>query len=261
MKLAFWNVKGNTSAAVMLADQPAAPDLIALAECAEPDLVETALRAIDEEWRRMPETGHRVAIYHRPSVGGVWLRDIVEGGAIIELRPPSAPALLVVAVHLKSQLHLTPQRLSTQIGKLRKAIVQAEARADHRNTILMGDLNLDPFALGLNDRELLLGTMDRRQARRLAERRTMQDATFYNPMWSRLGDESPGPPGTWHTSRDSDGEHFFHTFDQVLLRPALIARFYGLEVPRTLGKTTLVTQNDIPRARISDHLPIIFNLS
>lgn len=102
--------------------------------------------------------------------------------------------------------------------------------------------------------------MDRRQAERMTRAVTTRDAAFYNPMWSRLGDESPGPPGTWHTSSDNDAEYFFHTFDQVLIRPELIPSFNNLEVPRKLGDVSLVSGNDIPRQGISDHLPIIFDL-
>ena len=44
---------------------------------------------------------------------------------------------------------------------------------------------------------------------------------FYNPMWSRYGDGTIGPPGTYFY-RGGQVSHFWHMLDQVLLRPSLL---------------------------------------
>lgn len=48
---------------------------------------------------------------------------------------------------------------------------------------------------------------------------------FYNPMWSLLGDATPGPPGTYYYSPSGHASYYWHTFDQVLLRPDLLDVF------------------------------------
>ena len=45
---------------------------------------------------------------------------------------------------------------------------------------------------------------------------------FYNPMWSKFGDAGPAPPGTYFRNKGEDVNYFWHMFDQVLVRPALL---------------------------------------
>ncbi|AGP34359.1 hypothetical protein BE04_41665 [Sorangium cellulosum] len=83
-------------------------------------------------------------------------------------------------------------------------------------------------------------------------------------MWSRFGDGSPGPPGTYY--RDG-GEHitfFWNMYDQVLIRPDLLDAFRPeeLEILHADGASSLLTQGGLPdRGRASDHLPVLFRLS
>ncbi len=75
-----------------------------------------------------------------------------------------------------------------------------ETHLGHRNTVVIGDLNVNPFEDALTAADGLQGVMDRAVAARPA--RTVQGHAwdyFYNPMWSRLGDDSrvrPEPIGT-----------------------------------------------------------------
>lgn len=45
---------------------------------------------------------------------------------------------------------------------------------------------------------------------------------FYNPMWSHYGDEPSGPPRTYFYRGSRPITHFWHMFDQVLLRLSLL---------------------------------------
>jgi hypothetical protein len=124
---------------------------------------------------------------------------------------------------------------------------------------------MNPFESGLVSANGLNAVMDRSVAAR--GERTVQGTVhpfFYNPMWSRFGDGSPGPSGTYY--RDS-GEHvtfFWNMFDQVLLRPELLARFRSedLEILDSDGDASLLTPKGRPsRTKASDHLPVLFRLS
>jgi hypothetical protein len=73
-----------------------------------------------------------------------------------------------------------------------------EEKFGHQNTVIIGDLNANPFEDALTAADGLHGVMDRRVAsRRPPNIRGQRWDYFYNPMWSRLGDESPGPSGTY----------------------------------------------------------------
>ena len=125
--------------------------------------------------------------------------------------------------------------------------------------MVIGDFNLDPFDLGLSSRPFICGVMDRK----LAIRRQKDDFVFYNPMWSRLGDGSTGPPGTFYRSNDDHRDYSIHTFDQVLIRPELLRWFDHdrLVVLDDLDGKPLTTANDLPKKGCaSDHLPVCIEL-
>lgn len=260
MKLAFWNVRQNDEAALLLAEAER-PDVLAIAECKAPDQVVRALMALDRRWQQVSDTGPRLALFSRG------LRCVARVGAdrfcICRLRGRDGIALTVAAVHFRSRMHATASDISIDCGALRQEIMAVERAVRHRNTLVMGDFNIDPYDFGLCDRRLMLGVMDRRLAARLDASSDVQlrGAVFYNPMWSRMGDDSPGPPGTYHASSEDHHDYRFHTFDQVLVRPSLVPRLSAVTVPRRLGTVDLVSKMDLPRkAAVSDHLPVIVEI-
>lgn len=109
----------------------------------------------------------------------------------------------------------------------------------------------------------LHATMDRRIAEKIE--RTVQREShpyFYNPMWSLLGDASPGSPGTYYYSSSEPTTYFWNMFDQVLIRPALLERFRNnsLKIIERTGDINFLQKNGQPNSDISDHLPIVFGL-
>jgi hypothetical protein len=147
---------------------------------------------------------------------------------------------------------------------LARAITEAERKVGHQRTLLVGDLNMNPFEPGIVAASGLNATMDRRIAER--RERTIagrQYLFFYNPMWSLLGDASPGPPGTYYRNQTEHVAYFWHMFDQVLLRPALLPVFENadLKVLDTDGTTSFLRGIGIPNEDVaSDHLPLLFRL-
>jgi hypothetical protein len=86
---------------------------------------------------------------------------------------------------------------------------------------------------------------------------------FYNPMWSLFGDGSPGPPGTYYYRSSEQIAYFWHIFDQVLLRPALLSFFRNerLKILSGDGTVSFLGERGVPdRKSASDHLPILFEL-
>lgn len=186
-----------------------------------------------------------------------------EGGiAIRSIRPPVGIEILLIALHLPSKLHRSRSEQALYAVRLAEIIRDCEDRVGHANSVIMGDLNMDPFEDGLVAADGIHGVMDKTIARQLGRIVDGRDRKyFYNPMWNYLGDESDGPPGTYYR-RGGQISQFWHTFDQVLLRPAMLPCYSrsGLRVLTKIGNRELLT-NDRIDTTISDHLPIFLDLA
>jgi hypothetical protein len=186
-----------------------------------------------------------------------------EGGiSIRQVTPPLGLEVLLVALHMPSKLYMSKEEQAINSVRLAEAIAAAETKVGHANSVVIGDLNMDPYEDGMVSADGLHGVMDKSIALELS--RTVGGKVrsfFYNPMWSRLGDETThGPPGTYFR-RGGQISPFWHTFDQVLLRPSLL-EYYS---PSALRVITRIGDRDLLRAgridaSVSDHLPVLLRL-
>jgi hypothetical protein len=181
---------------------------------------------------------------------------------IRELRLPGTDSILLVGVHLKDRrtIHTEEGRGLSTI-EVREAIRRVEASTGHRRTILVGDLNMNPYEAGVVGTQALHAVMTRDLARSM-EGLAARDRypCFYNPMWSCFGDRSPGPSGThYYPNADEPTNHFWHIYDQVLIRPDVLDRFTGVTILTGDGEESFVTPGGRPRAGVySDHFPLYF---
>lgn len=181
---------------------------------------------------------------------------------------PGRIEILLAAVHGISKLHADAESQGHECIVLADQIRAVEERVGHENTLLIGDLNMNPFESAVVSAVGLHAAMTRTIARRGS--RTVQGRTypfFYNPMWGHLGDLAESPPGTYYKSESRHKAYFWHMFDQVLLRPGLLRYFdhRSLEIVSTLVPgdldSSLLTPRGTPnRAVGSDHLPIVVGL-
>lgn len=264
--LMFWNLGRNAAAqAIAALCRVWRPDILILAEAdmATSDVLRPLNIGDDEapywEFRPVPT---RVRFFTR--YPPICIQQVFDDNhvSIRNLHPPSGVELLVVGVHLPSKLYSSPQEQYYRIRQLRKDIEAAEAQVGHQNSIIIGDLNANPFEDCLVAADGLHGVMDRRVAQR--QSRTVQGRAwsfFYNPMWSRMGDGAAGPPGTFYYARSELVSYFWHTFDQVLLRPDLLP-FYDdaalSVIERVDGRAILIPGEANPAS--PDHLPIVVRL-
>ena len=186
-----------------------------------------------------------------------------DGGIAVRLiRPPIGLEILLFALHLPSKLHRSSVEQTIFAIRLSDAIRDCEGRVGHGNSIIMGDLNMDPFEDGVIAADGIHGVMDKAVANEGS--RVVDGATreyFYNPMWNYLGDETNGPPGTFYR-RGGQITQFWHTFDQVLLRPSMLP-YYSRSAVRILtkiGDRELLVNGRIDPS-VSDHLPILLSLT
>ncbi len=177
---------------------------------------------------------------------------------------PGREEILLVATHLPSLLYMSSESQPAEFFELSRTIRQVEEQRGHSRTIVVGDLNANPFDAGLVSAAGLNATMSKAVASRMT--RTVQGRTypfFYNPMWNLLGDRGPGPAGSYHYRRAEDVCYYWHLIDQVLIRPVL-ADLLENDGPRVVTKAQDIdlSRNGTPYAtRFSDHFPLIFSLN
>jgi hypothetical protein len=264
--LAFWNVSASVS-----------PEIIAvLAREWDVDIIILAENEVDRfEIREKlnegrlyfsdPGVSDRLTILTRFQADSACLVHDSRGVAIRHYRLPPGQSFLVVSVHLASKLWARPEDQIFGAVELGHDIREAEERAGHGHTIVIGDLNMNPFESGVAGFSGLHGVMDRRIASAGSRKvRGRDHMFFYNPMWSKFGDAGPAPPGTYFRNKGEDVNYFWNMFDQVLVRPALLGSLSddSVSVVTRIGETTLLTDRGRPNSVVaSDHLPIICTLS
>lgn len=181
---------------------------------------------------------------------------------IRRLRTKSTVILLAV-LHFQSRAHWTPDDQALEATVLQREITQTEETVGFQRTVLVGDLNMNPFDKGVIGAQALNAVMTRDLA--AAEERTVSSKSyrfFYNPMWGHFGDRTPGPAGTYFLHGSMPINYYWNMYDQVLLRPELMNSLEELRILDTDGQSSLLSDKGRPRhAETSDHLPILFRLN
>lgn len=171
---------------------------------------------------------------------------------------------LLAAVHLPSKRNWSPEDQTAESGMLALDLRRAEEQHRHRRTIVVGDLNMNPFEAGVVNASGLHAMMTQaivRDGSRDVQGR--EYPFFYNPMWGFFGDRTPGPPGTYYYRHSGHLSYDWNIFDQVLIRPEALPWFQGdVEILTKVGDVELLGRHGRPNAEVgSDHLPIVFRLA
>jgi endonuclease/exonuclease/phosphatase family metal-dependent hydrolase len=243
-------------------------DVLLLAESGfTPAELVSALNAVNSGTYCYPQSNSsRIQLFTRLPTTAITdqFNDSSDGRLTIRrLTTPSGQVLLLAALHFQSQMVWDSEDQALQATILHRDIVETEDVVGHQRTVLVGDLNMNPFDSGVVGAQALNAVMTRELAR--TEDRTVAGRPyrfFYNPMWACFGDRTPGPPGTYFHASSSPSNHFWHVFDQVLLRPSLMDVLTEVRILEDDGHESLLTGRGRPRAtEVSDHLPILFRLN
>lgn len=179
-----------------------------------------------------------------------------------EVQFPNTLPLLLVGVHLRDrQTVYTDSGRALGTAEVADAVRRVESRVGHSRTILVGDLNMNPYEAGVVGTQALHAVMTKDLARAVGGWSAREDhSCFYNPMWGFFGDMSAGPPGTYFFPNTQEPtNHFWHLYDQVLVRPELVDQFVKVEILDGDGQESFLTHTGRPRAKmLSDHLPLFF---
>jgi hypothetical protein len=260
----FWNTNGNNIPGIIAqacADYEV--DVLILAEFhLEPEPLLMELRERTGRTYLAPfETSAKLTFVTRYPLDSLIVVHDESGVAARRIRPPVGREVLVVAMHLPSRRYSSVDEQAFNAIRISRTIDELEERTGHSNSLIIGDLNMDPFDNGLAAADAFHGVMDRSIAREVSRIVSGQERKFfYNPMWSRYGDGTTGPPGTYFY-RGGQVSHFWHMFGQVLLRPSLLDYYShgATQIVEKIGEHSLLKDGRIDN-RISDHLPIFLRL-
>lgn len=271
MRFLFWNVKKNPVGPILSKIVEAhSVDVVILAECRDPGEILIELNDTNDNQFHLPDTpGLRVVVYTR------FLRKFIETAhsedffTVRLITLPQTEPLLLAALHLPSKLHKTDSQeyQSFVAAQVSDKIRKVEGEYGTSRTVLVGDLNMDPFEKGVASAHGLHAVMTREIARSgKGKRQVVRDfyPFFYNPMWGRFGDTTEGPPGTYYRRGSEPTEYFWNTYDQVLIRPDLLDSFdeRSVQVLTEFGERSFLTKSGVPdKTRLSDHLPLLFALT
>jgi endonuclease/exonuclease/phosphatase family protein len=243
-------------------------DLVILAEnTAPPENILIELNREDSTYEYAADPNERFAVFTR--FPGEFLEPFEDHPrmSIRRLHLPMKKDILVAIIHFPDRRNYSRSDQQSLSFELAALLHEAEARAGHRRTILVGDFNMNPFEAGMVDAKGFGAMMTRDLARRISSGGPVSRTRFYNPMWARFGDLKEGPPGTFYHSRANPTNIYWHMLDQVLVRPELIDSFIN-ESLRVLTKVDsrdgeldlLEKKRKHWKVAVSDHLPIVFSM-
>lgn len=271
LNILYWNTykKPLTDEIVGLVNAHNINFIVLLENTADNTFLLNQLKNIDSSFQQF-----NTLIFNRPKIFSSLpfesVREIIGHGryGIFELNTKEFEKALLTITHFPSKMDWgNPNDHFSLCVELRTDIDRAEISADTRNTIILGDFNMNPFEDGLINSNGLHNVNNKEIA--LTKQRNFQSRSydyFYNPMWSFFGDSSKGSvQGTHFFNTYKPINYFWNMYDQVMIRPELIPYFdeTKLDIISTInGKSLLKTISGYTRINkeISDHLPIKFQI-
>lgn len=268
LSILYWNInKQDLSANIARLVRFNNSDIIILDESGvNPAKLLFDLNSSCVEYEYVPKLGcDRFEIFVRFSKSFISPRFEANRISIRQVKLPGRLDFLLSIVHLPSKVNASASSQLMESTRYAGYITQAENSIQHHRTVLVGDLNMNPFDDGVVGSAGFHATMCRKIATKRG--RKVQGEYyhyFYNPMWSLMGDYPQGPPGTHFHLHGEAVELFWNMYDQILVRPDLLPYFdnSSVKIATTDGFESLVKPNGLPISEtLSDHLPIIFSLN
>lgn len=171
--------------------------------------------------------------------------------------------MLFAFIHAPSNMYRSDSDRMTYFYHFYHEIEKCESVLLTNNTVILGDLNSNPFDKSILSASALHSIPYKEEA--MKEKRTIdgiQYKLFYNPSWKFLTQDIP-PYGTYYYTSSGYTNYFWNTFDQVIIRPKLINAFVdgSLLIIHEINGVSLLKSDYKPnKDDYSDHLPIVFEM-
>ena len=260
MKYLFWNTHHNRDINEILSELIIENDisLAFLAEyVAQSDELIEKLASRNVEMQAYVSCSERIRIFGR--VENIQGRKDSDHAVIRIINNKD----ILCCVHLNSKIYSGHEEYrAILIEQILKDIQDVEQELETENTIVVGDFNSNPYDSSLINARYFHGLPIydevKKRSRVIAGKEYFM---FYNPMWNLLGDFKQ-PYGTYYYSGSDAVNTYWNIYDQVLIRPALRERFVrdSLMIIKETKTRFLLDNNGHPNKKISDHLPIMFEI-
>jgi hypothetical protein len=265
----FWNLqKKNRDTLVADLAKECSADVICLAEC---ETVSDELLKLLSKGRNAtfaenrPYEAGRVRVVSRFS--DAELHPVFDSPndrmTIWRLQLTGRDDFLLAVLHFQSKVHWEGEDQYDEAQVLANYIRSVETSEGHSRTVVFGDFNMNPFERGMVSSHGFHGVMTRLLASEGSRTVAGNEYPYlYNPMWGCLGDRTAGPAGSHFARISAPLSYFWNTFDQVLIRPALLHAFPGnVKLVDSIGGRSLISDNGKIDAEFgTDHLPLFFSL-
>lgn len=259
LRILAWNLRGRAQALEPLESLCSELEPHLLVICEAPPRMLSQLRHLRPDAVQVSRRPGSLAVFALDAALPIAALGSSAYGEAFQFTPTGQPSMLVIAVHLESQVWQqsnADQRLIAE--ETRKFVEGVEEANETERTVVIGDFNMDPFTPAMVDIGGLNAVMCRRRAARgFRTRKRVSRRMFYNPMWNLLGDFE-APPGSYYWRNTQAEGYFWHMLDQVLVRPVFAERISRLRVITHAGTTPLTSASGLPS--VSDHLPIFVEL-
>ena len=164
----FWNLEGKEvqHLVAQLAEEHSV-DLIVLSECETPAATMLMqLNAAHVRYEFCPGLCDGVTFFGAFQAN--FLTPVSESArvSIRRLKLPARNEILVAAAHLPSRLHFSSESMTFECSNLAGMIKDQEEESGHQRTIVLGDLNVNPFEIGMVGTGGLHAVMSREVASR-----------------------------------------------------------------------------------------------
>lgn len=166
---------------------------------------------------------------------------------------------IMCGVHLQDRMSAAPALRIEEIGRIVYDIEKLENQSGCRNTIIIGDLNSNPYddeLLQMNAFHAVLykDVIKQSETRTVAGRKYRR---FYNPILNFISEETK-LYGSFYYNQDP-ATSVWHCYDQILVSKQLVDSICRFEYLKAIGKTSLMSSVR-PNKKISDHLPLLVEI-
>ena len=165
----------------------------------------------------------------------------------------------LIGLHLPDQLNSTCDDRKFVIREAVRDIKELELDNKNYKTIVLGDLNCNPFDGEIVQKDSFNAVLFRSLIEK-TDKVTYngeQFRRFYNPVLLCLSETDRTYGSIYYSS--GIAPLYWNSFDQVLIRKELVDAFESMEYVKTIGTTNLIKEV-APNKEISDHLPLIVSL-
>ena len=174
----------------------------------------------------------------------------------------SSYVLIVGAIHNVSKLSYDDEDQHAILQQIHTDIKYIEEKWKTKNTIIVGDFNVNPFEKSLISADSLFAIPYKEELeRKTVVRNGVKYEKFYNPTWKFLSCDA-APYASYYYSNSKLVNYYWNMFDQVVLRAEMIEAFDDDSltiISRTVSHDLLSNQKPYSD-KYSDHLPIFFKI-